>query len=47
MGDNQDDTGKSQEDAEKDDNVDTAPATTGHSDADTQAQRNAEDESPS
>jgi hypothetical protein len=32
---------------ETDDTADDAPATSGHSDADTQTQRNADDESPS
>lgn len=32
--------------AADDDSVDTKPATSGHSDADSQTQRNAEDESP-
>ena len=32
---------------QEDDAVDTEPATSGHSDADSQAQRNTEDESPS
>lgn len=33
--------------AESDDDVSTAPATSGHSDAGSQAQRNQDDESPS
>ena len=36
-----------QDDKQNDDSVDTEPATPGHSDADSQAQRNTEDESPS
>ncbi|WP_375483488.1 hypothetical protein [uncultured Jatrophihabitans sp.] len=38
---------QSPDDAPSDDRADTSPASTGHSDADTQTQRNTEDESPS
>jgi hypothetical protein len=34
-------------DIERDDSAETAPADAGHSDADSQAQRNTDDESPS